>query len=530
MIRQIRLLTKLSLCNLLGLNELRFTKDTGKKTRYWLFALLWLLLIILLVGYVCSLSYGLAAMGMSNLVPAALAMSVSLICFFFTTFKAGPVLFCKSTYEKQIALPVTTRAIIVSRFLSMYFTNMLLGALVMLPGMAVYGTLEKPALTFYLYGILTILFLPLLPLTAASVLGALIAGISSRWKHKNLISILLTMLLVCGILAGSLRMSGMDDSQLVTALQELALLLEAQIRSTYPPALWAAEAMTQEKPAMLALFLGVSIGCFLLFLEALRPFYGNICRLLGTRETKSNYRMKELQTKPIRRSLLERELRHYFSSSIYVVNTLMGEVLMVLLAAAVLIMGTESVESMLGMPGITGRTMPLLLAYLPAMMPTTACSISIEGRHWWMLQTLPVTKKDISRSKVTANLLIFLPFYLLSEILLLIALRPDAMSTVCLLGMPIVYMFFGARVGLAVNEKFPLFGWENEIRVVKQSASVLVSLLVNTIAALVPFAVLAACPGITAYTVYAVTTCILLPATWGIGYFSDSHCFFVKTG
>ena len=489
MIRQIRLLTKLSLYNFLGLNELRFTKDTRKKTRYWLFALLWLLLIILLAGYVCSLSYGLAAMGMSDLVPAALATSVSLICFFFTTF-----------------------------FLSMYLSNMLLGALVMLPGMTVCGILVKPAFTFYLYGILAIPFLPLLPLTAASVLGALIAGISSRWKHKNLISILLTILLICGILTGSVRMSGMDESQLSTALQELALVLEAQIRSTYPPALWVADAMTQGKLSMLSLFLGVSIGCFLLFLEALRPFYGNICRLLGTREAKGNYRMKELQAKSIHISLLERELRHYFSSSVYVVNTLIGEVM------------TESVESMLGIPGIAERTLPLLLGFLPAMMPITACSISIEGRHWWMLQTLPITKKDMVRSKVTANLLIFLPFYLLSEILLLIALRPDAMGILCLLVMPVVYMLFSARAGLAINEKFPLFNWENEIRVVKQSASVLLSLLVSSITALVPFVVLAVCPGIPAYAVYAVTACLLLSATWGIGYFSDSHCFFMKTG
>ena len=530
MIRQIRLLTKLSLYNFLGLNELRFTKDTRKKTRYWLFALLWLLLIILLAGYVCSLSYGLAAMGMSDLVPAALATSVSLICFFFTTFKAGSVLFCKDTYEKQIALPVTTRAVIVSRFLSMYLSNMLLGALVMLPGMTVCGILVKPAFTFYLYGILAIPFLPLLPLTAASVLGALIAGISSRWKHKNLISILLTILLICGILTGSFRMSGMDESQLSTALQELALVLEAQIRSTYPPALWVADAMTQGKLSMLSLFLGVSIGCFLLFLEALRPFYGNICRLLGTREAKGNYRMKELQAKSIHISLLERELRHYFSSSVYVVNTLIGEVMMIFLSVAVLVMGTESVESMLGIPGIAERTLPLLLGFLPAMMPITACSISIEGRHWWMLQTLPITKKDMVRSKVTANLLIFLPFYLLSEILLLIALRPDAMGILCLLVMPVVYMLFSARAGLAINEKFPLFNWENEIRVVKQSASVLLSLLVSSITALVPFVVLAVCPGIPAYAVYAVTACLLLSATWGIGYFSDSHCFFMKTG
>ena len=35
MIRQIKLLTKLQICNLFGINEVRFTKDKKKKARFW---------------------------------------------------------------------------------------------------------------------------------------------------------------------------------------------------------------------------------------------------------------------------------------------------------------------------------------------------------------------------------------------------------------------------------------------------------------------------------------------------------------
>ena len=133
MTRQIRLLTKLSLYGMFGLNEFRHTKDARKKRRYYLFGILWAFLIVMLAGYVCALSYGLITMGLGKLVPAVLSVSVSLLIFFFTIFKAGPVLFDRKAYEKQIAMPVTVRAIIVSRFLSMYITSMLLGFLVLLP-------------------------------------------------------------------------------------------------------------------------------------------------------------------------------------------------------------------------------------------------------------------------------------------------------------------------------------------------------------------------------------------------------------
>ncbi len=516
MMRQIRLLTRVSLQGMFGLNEFRYTKDRGKKIRYCFMGLLWLLLIVMLAGYVGIMSMGLVMNGMGRLVPSVLAMSVSLVVLFFTIFKAGPVLFDRKAYEKQIAMPVSVRAIIISRFLTMYITNMLLGLLVLLPGMTVYGAMERPGITFYLYGIVAGIFLPLLPLTLASVLGALIAGISSRWRYRNLVSIVLTMILVCAILAGSMGMSRMEESELSAVVQQLAEMMEGQIRRVYPPAAWLADAMVQGKPRKLLLFLAVSAGGFILFLEILQRFYVNICMALNAQETKGGYRMKELRTKSVLRTMVERELRHYFSSSVYVVNTLLGELLMVLLAGAVLFMDMETVEAMLGLPGVVGRALPILVGFLPVMMPLTACSISMEGKQWWMLQTLPVTGKDIIRSKVAAQLLVALPFYLVSEVALFLALRPGWADGLSLLAVPAAYIFFGARAGLAVNELFPLLDWENEVRVVKQSASTMVTMLVGMATAIVPIVVLVAVPGISAHVVYLVTVVLLLTAAWGM--------------
>ena len=213
---------------------------------------------------------------------------------------------------------------------------------------------------------------------------------------------------------------------------------------------------------------------------------------------------------------MERELRHYFSSTIYATNTLLGEILMLILAIAVLVTGLETVETMLGLPGVVSRILPLLVGFLPAMMPLTACSISMEGKQWWMLQTLPVTEKDVIRSKVVTKLLVSFPFYLVSEVLLFIAIRPADVDALCLLAVPAVYIIFGARAGLAINSKFPLFDWENEVRVVKQSASAMLTMLASMVSALVPIAVLLACPDIPAAAVYAVTAFLLVAAVWGM--------------
>lgn len=463
---------------------------------------LWCFLILMLSFYVCSISYELIYMNAGHFVPAVLSCLVSLIVFFFTMVKAGPVLFDQSAYEKQAALPVSASAIIISRFLSMYFTDMLLGIFIMLPGMAVYGVMEKPPFTFYLYGLIGSLFLPLLPLTAASVIGALIAGISSRWKRKNLVTIVLTLVLVCAFLISSFRTYEIEESQLEEMLQQISLTLEIQLQSAYPPALWLSKALVYGQLHFLLLFLAVSLGSFLLFLGALRPFYGKICSLLGVNEAKRDYKMKELRARSVLASMVERELFRYFSSPIYVTNTLIGELMMVITAAAILIMGKEAIDNLLGISGIAEKALPILLGMMPAMMPTTACSISLEGKQWWLMQTLPVTKKDILRSKIGMNLLIAAPFYLVSELLLLIALKPAGLNILYLLLVPAVYILFSACAGIAVNLKFPVFDWESEVKVVKQSTAGFLAVLIDILAGTAPLGVLICFQNLPASIVY----------------------------
>lgn len=515
---QIRKLTWLSLCGMTGLNEFRFTRDKKKKIGFLLMGLLWLFLGGMIVFYVGLVSYGLVLMKLGHLVPAVLALCVTMIVFLFTVVKAGPVLFDKNVYERQIALPVTVRAILVSRFLSMYLADLLWSALVMAAGMAAYGILERPGLSFYLFGIIGSLFLPLLPLTAAAVVGAVIAGISSRWKQKNLAAILLTLLFTCAILIGSFRMSGADESRMVGMMQEMAVLLEEEIGKIYPPALWLSESMTAGNAGKMLLFLGLSSGCFAVFVKVVERFYARITVLLGTREAKGNYRMRELAVSSVRGSMVERELRHYFSCPVYVTNTMIGYVMMAMLAIAVALAGEEAIEQLVAVPGLARRVLPVLLGMMPAMMPMTACSISMEGKHWWMMQTLPVSAREVIHSKVWANLVVIAPFYLVSVVVTAVALKPGAAELFGLAAVPAAQICFGVWAGIVINRLFPVFDWESEARVVKRSMSMFLMIFVGLFAGVVPMAVLLVFPAVPAVTVNLVLVAVLALLTFALDF------------
>ena len=44
---------------------------------------------------------------------------------------------------------------------------------------------------------------------------------------------------------------------------------------------------------------------------------------------------------------------------------------------------------------------PFMLAVMPAMMPTTSVSISMEGKQCWILQSLPVSKEKIIQATIS---------------------------------------------------------------------------------------------------------------------------------
>ena len=68
--------------------------------------------------------------------------------------------------------------------------------------------------------------------------------------------------------------------------------------------------------------------------------------------------------------------------------------------------------------------------------------------------------------------------------------------------------------GLAINERMPVFDWENETRVVKQSASSMLSMLTDMAAGLIPIVVLAAFPAVPDIWIHAAVVCVLLGAVW----------------
>lgn len=471
MLKQIKLLTKLELCNMYNLNVFRFSKDSRKQKKALGIMILWCFLIAGLVFYVGGLSYSLLKLELAELIPAYLITLASLLIFFFGIFKAGSIMFRKGGYDILCSLPVTRSALVISRFLRLYIENLVLSLLILLPGLLVYIWFLKPSPAFYIPGALTLLSLPLLPLTAAILIGTVITGISSRMKHKNLVAAGLTILFALLIICASSMLSSMENSITPEMLKELSTIIMEILEKIYPPAIWFGSAMITGNLRQCFLCTCLFLSVFAAMEILVSIFFHSICQNLFVTSAIHNYKIKTLKKNSLMTSLCKREFKRYFSSSIYVTNTIISPIMGCILSGALFFTGTDSITSSLPFPIDSGSLAPFIIAAAFSMMPATATSISMEGKNWWIVKSLPLSPKSVLNAKILMNLLLILPFYLISEAFLIPALKPTPADAIFLILIPAVIILFSCVYALTINLHFPVLDWENEVTIVKQSLS-----------------------------------------------------------
>lgn len=213
---------------------------------------------------------------------------------------------------------------------------------------------------------------------------------------------------------------------------------------------------------------------FLLMIVFVSKNFQKICQRLYSTNAKHDYQMSHLKSNSVLKTLYKKELKRYFASSIYVTNTIVGPIMMVLLSAAVLFMDTRQLSEYLPMADRIIDFMPFALAATSCLITTTCTSISMEGKEWWIVKSLPIDAKELFDSKILVNLSIIAPFYLISEVLLMIAIRPGVIDVIWMVVLPVILMVFACVFGITINLLFPVFQWENEVTIVKQSASAMI--------------------------------------------------------
>ncbi len=473
MIREIGLLLKLKYCNLFGFNEAK--KAKGKKVSAIATTIAMVFVCLIMCFYVGLLSYLFCMMGLARVVPVYLCVLTSIIVLSFTIFKAGGELFDLRSYEVLAPFPLKKSSIIASKLLGLYITDAALSLLVFISGGVGIVIFESPEFAFYPTLLLGAVLVPLLPLCVACFLGAGVYALTSKLKKAKLISSILIMLLtIVIIVVPSFIPDDISGEEVTSAIDALAL----SIGRIYPPALWFSEGVWGTNYLNFALFALLSVAVSALFVFVFSKVYKGVCTALAS--TSSNKQKADIkkgsQATPLK-AFYKKEIKRLFSSTIYVTNTLVGN-LMAIIASVVLVIPSQEISG-LGGVGVFGIILVIALGMIANLSPTTSASISLEGKNWDTTKSLPVDKKIILNAKLLVNLTFALPTSIIASILIALSPISSGAPIWFVLITPTVFSVFMSIVGLFMNVKSPNFNWSNETQPVKQGKPVLFAMLVD---------------------------------------------------
>lgn len=500
------LLCRAALYGVLGINEARFGRDKKKRSRTRKMFVLYGVFGAMGVGYTTELSFLLMQFGLADAVLPLLALLITAVCLMFSVAHAGTQLFDLRRYEQEAALPLRPAAIVTARILTLLLENTVLSFLLVLPGGIVYGVCSGAPIMYYPLLLLAVLLLPLLPTAAAMLLGTLISGIASRMRHRNAVTTALSMAVVlAAVLLPSLT-SNMEDAELVQIIGSFG----TSIGQSWPPAAWFGTGLGSLDIGRYLLFVLLSVGSFALVSLLVGRFYTAICTALSAHAARGRFKVSREQRRPLLSALYRRELSLYFSYSLYVTNTLVGNVLSIVIGGALLFGGAASFAEAFPLPPETLRMLIPFLLSLPCMLsPTTASAISVEGRRWWQLRCLPLRDAEVLGAKLLVGLTVSLPCYAVAVVLSCLALRPSGTELAALLLIPLAYCLLALALGLALNLRLPNLHWEQVAEAVKQGMALLLTMLTGFVSVVAGGFACALLPGVTTVLLTALAVLLL---------------------
>ena len=230
----------------------------------------------------------------------------------------------------------------------------------------------------------------------------------------------------------------------------------------------------------------INIIPFVLFILVGSRYYFKIISNSRDSVTRGNKRKKEVFKKNSSiMALTKKELKRYFSSPVYMFNTIFGLLLIFVITVFLCIKGDSVLDMFLNSEGIgdIDISMPIiyyvLVLFSCAMTSITSSSISLEGRTINITKSLPVSERDILKSKIVYCYFIELPFILVSEFIFFIVFKVSFVDILLILGIGFVMVTLSSIVGLLVNLKYPKMNASSDTEVVKQSISSMISVFIG---------------------------------------------------
>lgn len=402
---------------------------------------------------------------------------VFLMIFWGNVLYSNNSLFEKRELENLLPMPFTSLELISSKILGIYVYNLgIVACMVIFPFL--YVTYDNCGFPFSLFTILMLLSFPMIPLCLSLLATAFLGKIFTNKIVKIIggiifFSIVIFFYIMLYFSDRSLNILAIIIEKLskISLLKTFGLIF---IEGNYLKGL---------------IFMGISILFFGLVSVFLSKNYLDIFYRKANKIKKSSNKALKMVTKNKSRSLLEKEIGLYFSYNNYILNTILGPILLLILGVAPLVTGMTNLQNMMNfdVEKLFTTNSILVVTAFAAMGQTAYCSLSIEGRNYYLMQTLPIKAWDVFKAKLKLGIIIISAPLIFTSLVLSLKFNLGFLAFLLLIVAAFSYSLFANLLGLIFDINTLNINWINSREVVKGKFSVLLIQLIIGLMVLISF-------------------------------------------
>ena len=400
-------------------------------------------------------------------------------------YKSSNLLFNCKDDNLLLSMPIKKSIVLFIRVFKFYVFELMYNSLFLLPALVVYAMHVKVGVSYYMVCVIGLFLLPIIPIIISCFIGGIISFSSSKFKKKNIAQIFITTVFLVVVLYLSFNLEN-----IIQNLGDNALNVNTYITKLYYPAKLFINLIIGFNLKDLLLFLIINISVFIITLIALGNIYFKInsrAKMVNSKTKNKNYKIKT--SMPIV-SLIKKELNRFINSPVFVTNAAFGLVLF-LIGCILICVKQDYILSKIAMQGLDFTIdnikyyMPVILfgfiCFSSLMSSITSSMISLEGKSFNILKSLPISPFKVIISKVLIAALIMLPFILSGDILIFIKFKFTFIQVIIILVSSIIMPVVSGIIGIMINLKYPKMNAKTDTEVVKQSISSMISVFLGMI-------------------------------------------------
>lgn len=476
-------------------------------------AVLYIVLFAFLAGMFAFLALALcvpfAAAGMSWLYFAIMGLTAIAMGAFGSVFNTYSSLYLPKDNSMLLAMPIKPSVLLFARLAGVYVMGLMYELLVMIPTLIVYFLFGNPGILGIIFSIIITLVISVFVLTLSTLLGFVVALISSKIKRKSFITVFLSLAFIAAYYYLYSQAFNMIEN-IITAPQIAGDFIKNSIYPLYQMGMGA-----QGDVNAFLIFTAMVLALFGIVYFVLSKTYTKIA-ITNKGGVKKVYKEQAMKAGSVNGALFRKEVRRFIGSPSYMLNCGLGVVLM-LVAAGALLINSGDIAYMLDVVFGTGSGLVPLIAcaaicFISGMNDITAPSVSLEGKNLWIVQTFPVSGWQILAAKLNLHLAVTLVPVLILTASVEFVIKPSIEYAVLIPIVAVLFVLLIAELGLFINLLSPNLNWTDENVPIKQSVGVMAALFSGWVIVLALGVVYFFVAGFVTPLVYMIAVALLLAA------------------